>query len=167
VAEADPPTLIAVDPASALALEALRAYWADILGRYWQRPATPAEVALVLEEEPSDDLILPHGHLVVAVARRQAVGCGGLRLGGGDAAELTRIHVAPALRRHGLGTRIVTHLEQQAIAHGKSRLRLDVRSDLVEARDMYVRLGYREVPRFNDHRYVAHWFEKPLCRASG
>jgi len=41
-------------------------------------------------------------------------------------------------------------------------MRLDVRSDLIEARAMYARLGYREVPRFNDHPYVGHWFEKRL-----
>jgi len=36
-------------------------------------------------------------------------------------------------------------------------MRLDVRSDLIEARAMYARLGYRERPRFNDHPYVEHW----------
>ena len=41
-------------------------------------------------------------------------------------------------------------------------MRQDVRSDLVEARAMYARLGYREVPPFNDHPYVEHWFEKRL-----
>ena len=41
-------------------------------------------------------------------------------------------------------------------------MRLDVRSDLVEARAMYARLGYRGVPAFNDRAYVEHWFEKRL-----
>lgn len=61
-----------------------------------------------------------------------------------------------------MGTRIVQHLEQLAIAHRKRRMRLDVRSDPIEARAMYTGLGYHEVPRFNDHRYVEHWFEKHL-----
>lgn len=28
---------------------------------------------------------------------------------------------------------------------------------------MYARLGYREVPCFNEHPYVEHWFEKRLA----
>ncbi len=28
---------------------------------------------------------------------------------------------------------------------------------------MYARLGYREGPRFNEHPYVEHWFEKRLA----
>lgn len=39
---------------------------------------------------------------------------------------------------------------------------LDVRTDLIEAPAMYTRLGYHEVPRFNNHCYVEHWFEKSL-----
>jgi ribosomal protein S18 acetylase RimI-like enzyme len=155
-------SLITVDPTSALAQQALRSYWEDIVSRYRRRPATPQEVARVLREEPSDDLNLPHGLLVVAVAHRQTVGCGGVRLHPDDVAELTRIHVAVPFRRCGVGTHIVRHLEQRAIAHRKRRMRLDVRSDLIEARAMYRRLGYHEVPRFNDHRYVEHWFEKHL-----
>ena len=41
-------------------------------------------------------------------------------------------------------------------------MRLDVRSDLMEARTMYARLGHREVPQFNEHAYVEHRFEKTL-----
>ncbi len=41
-------------------------------------------------------------------------------------------------------------LEHLAYQHGRSRLRLDTRSDLVEARRLYERLGYREVPPFNE-----------------
>jgi hypothetical protein len=46
-------------------------------------------------------------------------------------------------------------------------MRLDVRGDLVEARAMYAQLGYREVPRFNEHPYVEHWFEKRLAVYGG
>jgi len=33
---------------------------------------------------------------------------------------------------------------------------------LVEARRLYARLGYREVPPFNAGQYAEHWFEKTL-----
>jgi ribosomal protein S18 acetylase RimI-like enzyme len=151
-----------VEPASVLAQQALRSYWEDIVGRYWRRTATAAEVDLALRECPSDDLIPPDGLLVVAVAEHQPVGCGGVRLLADGTAELTRIHVALPFRRRGLGARIVEHLEHHALAQGKLQIRLDVRGDLIEARAMYAQLGYREVPRFNDHPYVEHWFEKRL-----
>ena len=155
-------TLTTVDPSSVLGQQVLRSYWEDIVGRYCGRQATAAEVSSAFREAPSDDLMLPSGLLVVAVDGRQPVGCGGIRLLRDGLAELTRIHVEVPFRRCGLGTRIVQHLERQAVAHEKNRMRLDVRGDLVEARAMYARLGYREVPRFNDHPYVEHWFEKQL-----
>jgi ribosomal protein S18 acetylase RimI-like enzyme len=152
-----------VDPSSELGQQALRSYWEDIVGRYWRRPATAAEIDAVLRDEPSNDLILPFGLLVVAVGDGEPVGCGGVKFLPDGIAELTRIHVAAPLRRRGLGARIVAHLERQAYDHGRIRMRLDVRGDLVEARAMYAQLGYREVPRFNEHLYVEHWFEKRLA----
>lgn len=50
------------------------------------------------------------------------------------------------------------------VGAGRSRLRLDTRGDLVEARRLYERLGYREVPPFNAGRYAEHWLEKTLTR---
>jgi ribosomal protein S18 acetylase RimI-like enzyme len=157
------PTLITVDPSSEVGHQALRSYWEDIVGRYWRRPATATEIDAVLGDETSNDLILPSGLLVAAVTEREPVGCGGVRFLPDGIAELTRIHVAVPVRRRGLGARIVQHLERQAFDHGRSRVRLDVRGDLVEARAMYARLGYREVPSFNEHPYVEHWFEKSLA----
>jgi hypothetical protein len=46
--------------------------------------------------------------------------------------------------------------------HGLHTVRLDTRDDLVEARRLYARLGYREVDAFNDGPYAEHWFRKDL-----
>ena len=43
-------------------------------------------------------------------------------------------------------------------------LRLDTRSDLVEARGLYAALGYQEVPAFDGGPYAEHWFTKTLTR---
>ena len=48
------------------------------------------------------------------------------------------------------------HARERAL----SALRLDTRSDLVEARGLYKRLGYQEVPAFNAGPYADHWFAK-------
>lgn len=66
------------------------------------------------------------------------------------------------MRRHGLGALIVKRLEQHAVEQGRTRIRLDTRSDLTEAQALYAGLGYREVAPFNDSPYADHWFEKQL-----
>lgn len=56
-------------------------------------------------------------------------------------------------------------IERLADQHGRSRLGLDTRSDLVEARRLYERLGYREVPPFNAGRYAEHSLEQTVTRS--
>jgi ribosomal protein S18 acetylase RimI-like enzyme len=155
-------TLSAADPSSALGARVLRAYMDDVASRYWGRPATSAEVDQALREAPSDDLVLPAGLFIVATVEGEAAGCGGVRFLADGVAELTRVWVAPAMRRHGLGLLMVTHLEERAIEHRRRVMRLDTRGDLTEARALYARLGYHEVDPFNDEPYAEHWFEKAL-----
>ena len=70
--------------------------------------------------------------------------------------------MAPAARRRGLGASLVTEVERLAREHGARTLRLDTRADLVEARRLYSRLGFGEVPAFNRGPYAEHWFAKTL-----
>lgn len=115
-----------------------------------------------MREDPSDDLAPPTGLLVIARAGDEPVGCGGIRLLAGGIAELTRVYVTAVERRHGVAARIVRHLERHAIEQGRNLIRLDTRTDLVEARALYARLGYREIAPFNSAPYAEHWFEKRL-----
>jgi len=164
VSLADPPTTLAqVSPTAPVAREALRAFMEDVVSRYHGRPATAAETEAALREAPSDDLEPPGGLLVVALRERNVLGCAGLRLLPGDLAEVTRVHVAVTARRAGVGTALMHELERLARARGCTRLRLDTRSDLVEARRLYARLGYREGPAFNAGTHAEHWFEKRLA----
>ncbi|WP_329100369.1 GNAT family N-acetyltransferase [Micromonospora sp. NBC_01699] len=140
----------------------LRAYYHDIVGRYHGREATTAEVDSVLVEEPSDDLTPPGGLFWVVTDGAVAVGCAGLRLLSAGVGEVTRVFVAAAARRRGIGSLLLTEVETAARDRGLSRLRLDTRHDLVEARRLYNRHGYAEVEPFNDSPYAAHWFVKPL-----
>jgi ribosomal protein S18 acetylase RimI-like enzyme len=55
-------------------------------------------------------------------------------------------------------------LETVARKRGITRLELDTRDDLVEARRLYERRGFEEVPAFNAGRYAQHWFVKTLER---
>lgn len=58
-------------------------------------------------------------------------------------------------------------LEKLARAEGLRTLRLDTRTDLVEARGLYAALGYLEVPAFNNGQYAEHWFAKDLRATPG
>ena len=141
----------------------LRSYFDDIVSRYYGRRATEAEIDRTMMEEPSDDLTPPGGLFWVATVDRVAVGCVGLRLIPGGVGEVTRMFVVADVRRSGVGSRLLTELEHAAQARGLSRLRLDTRQDLVEARRLYDRHGYREVPAFNASPYAAHWLAKDLA----
>lgn len=149
-------------PRSTAAQEALRAYLDDLASRYYGRPASPAEIDAALREDPSDDLALPFGLLLVARERGRVIGCAGLRLLPDRLGEVKRVFVAPAARGRGLGRRLVLEVERHARQHAITVLRLDTRADLIEARTLYSSLGYREVPAFNAGRYAEHWFAKEL-----
>jgi ribosomal protein S18 acetylase RimI-like enzyme len=140
----------------------IRAYFTDIVGRYHSRPADAAEVEAALSGAPSADLQGPTGVFVVAQLAGAAAGCGGMRIVDAATGELTRIYVEPAARGLGVGELIVRRLEVLAAEAGLTRLRLDTRSDLVEARRLYARLGYVEGSRHNDDPYAEHWFAKTL-----
>lgn len=154
---------------SAAASAALRAYVADIVSRYHRRPATPDEVRNGLAGSPSDDLAPPRGAFLLARAGGlggEVAGCVGVRLPvartAAPYAELKRLWVRSDARGTGLGRRLVEAAEEAAAGLGARALRLDTRSDLVEARRLYARLGYAEIAAYNDNPYAEHFFEKQL-----
>ena len=141
----------------------LRRYYTELVSRYHGRPTDDAEVSAVLAEEPSDDLTPPTGEFAVARLDGRPVGCAGVRVAGPGTTELTRVYVAPEARRRGVAAALVAAAEELAReAFGAGLMRLDTRHDLVEARALYARLGYREVPAFNNSPYAHYWFAKPL-----
>lgn len=139
-----------------------RAYYAEVAGRYWERPATEAEVDQGMLDDPADGLVPPTGCFVVGRLGGRPRACGGIRLLDPATAELTRVYVDPRARGTGGGAALLAALEEAARALGAGRVRLDTRSDLVEARALYARHGYREIPAYNSGPYAQHWFEKLL-----
>jgi GNAT superfamily N-acetyltransferase len=157
-----PVTISIASPDADDARRVLRAYFADLVSRYHGRPAIDEEIDAALAEEPSDDLTLPRGLFLLAHGDQEVIGCGGLRLLPAGLGEVTRLFVAPGARRQGLGALLLDELEGAARGRGLSRLRLDTRGDLVEARRLYCRQGYTEVPPFSAGPYADHWFAKAL-----
>lgn len=108
------------------------------------------------------ELTLPAGLLLMATLHTEPVGCGGLKLHGAEPAEIKRMWVSPEARGLGLGRRLLTELEREAIAHSAPAVRLETNRNLTEAIALYRAAGYREVPAFNTEPYAHHWFEKSL-----
>ncbi|PPL15172.1 GNAT family N-acetyltransferase [Microterricola pindariensis] len=173
------PVLIAVESPFSDDARAISArYVDDLITRYHGRPATAAEIADVDASYPGERLQEPHGLLLLARRGRSVLGCAGMRFVAEDAVpgaegeevapqrvgEVTRVFVDAAARGLGLGRLLMGELEVQARAQGLSALRLDTRSDLVEARRLYAAVGYAEVAPHNDDPYADHWFRKKLGR---
>jgi ribosomal protein S18 acetylase RimI-like enzyme len=159
-------TIVLTSPDDRQAKDLLRAYFVDIASRYYGRAATDSEIDQVLLEQSSDDLTGESGFLLLALDD-QGVGiaCAGVRVVHGTVpvvGEVTRVFVSERGRGQGLGTDLLAHIEQHSAARGLARLRLDVRSDLVEAQRLYLRSGYHPVPAFNDSPWAGHWFQKDL-----
>ncbi|RMB77771.1 GNAT family N-acetyltransferase [Rhodococcus sp. SBT000017] len=155
-------TFAVVHPASEPASEILFRYYADVVGRFHGREASDDEVLRAMIDEPSDDLTGNSGLLVVAYVGVDVVGCGGIRFVSDDTAELTRLFVDASARGSGVGVSIVEFLEGFVQQSNRTKIRLDTRADLVEARRLYSKLGYREVPAFNAEPYAEVWLEKRL-----
>ncbi len=138
------------DPDSSSAKAIMRDYLNDVVGSYHGRALTLADLESAIREFPNDDLREPAGLLWVAKLDGQPVGCVGLRLLPDRIGEVTRMFTATHVRRQGLGTRLMAKLDLEAQRRQLRCLQLDTRSDLTEARALYSKLGFSEVPAFNE-----------------
>jgi len=140
-----------------------RDYYDEVASRYWGRPATAAEIDEGLADDGVEQLTPPTGQFVVGRYEGKPAGCAGLLLTDVRTADLTRVYVRPEFRSTGGGGLLLAAIEEAARALGVCQVRLDTRNDLVEARGLYTKHGYLEVPAFNQGRpYAEHWFAKEL-----
>lgn len=107
----------------------------------------------------------PKGWFVVARLDGRPVGCGALKKLEPGAGEIKRVWTAQPARGKGVARAIMAFLESIAADEGLAVVRLDTNRSLVEARTMYLRMGYREIAPYNDNPYADHWFEKTLPAA--
>ncbi|MFE2086278.1 GNAT family N-acetyltransferase [Streptomyces sp. NPDC059460] len=139
-----------------------RDYYDEVASRYWQRPATAEEIDEGLSGDGADLLTGPTGAFVVGRFDGKPASCAGLLVVDADTAELTRVFVRTEFRGTGGGGLLLAAVESAARAFGVRQIRLDTRNDLVEARGLYAKHGYREVPAFHRRQYAEHWFAKEL-----
>ncbi|MFB7845031.1 GNAT family N-acetyltransferase [Microbacterium sp. NPDC056052] len=148
-------------PGTADADGIVRIYLTEVVSRYHGRPATDGELDLVLADEPYDDLQGDTGILLLTRDGGDVVASAGARFVGDDA-ELTKVFTMPAARGRGVSRRLILALEEDARGRGIHALRLNTRSDLVEACAMYESLGFRSVEAFNAEPYADRWYRKDL-----
>ncbi|MFC7884204.1 GNAT family N-acetyltransferase [Streptomyces sp. NPDC057376] len=145
-----------------------RAYYTEVSDRWYLlhegRPTDPGELEREIAAESGADLAPPGGRLLVARYGGEAAGTAGVRLLDARTAELKRVFLYERMRGRGGAALLVRAAEDAARALGASRMVLDTRGDLVEARALYARLGYAETEPYNDGPYAEHWFAKPLPR---
>ncbi|MCO6004481.1 GNAT family N-acetyltransferase [Actinoallomurus purpureus] len=154
---------LAPEPVESLgAIRLRREYYADVAGRYWKRPVTSAEVDKGLAGDGAELLTPPTGQFVVGRHGGEAAACGGILMLDAGTAELTRVYLRPAFRgRKGAGL-LLEFLEEEARLLGARRMVLNTRLDLVEARSLYVRHGYAEIPAYCTGPYVEICYGKDL-----
>jgi DNA-binding MarR family transcriptional regulator/GNAT superfamily N-acetyltransferase len=145
------------DPASTAARLCIGSYFTELDTRFDAGFDPSLSISADVEE-----LTEPAGLLLVARLRGEPIGCGALKLHGGEPAEIKRMWVAATARGLGVGRRILGELEQRAREHGVGLVRLETNRSLREATSLYRSAGYVEVAAFNAEPYAHHWFEKRL-----
>jgi len=153
-------------PDSPVAAALWRAYYTEVSDRYYLlhegRRTDPGELEREIAAQTWDELRPPKGQLLVARLAGEPAGTAGVRLRDAETAELKRVFVQEAMRGKGGAPLLVRAAEEAARTMGASRMILDTRSDLAEARALYARLGYTETAPHNDDVYAEHWFTKDL-----
>ncbi|WP_327299774.1 MULTISPECIES: GNAT family N-acetyltransferase [unclassified Streptomyces] len=139
-----------------------RSYYDEVASRYWRRPATEQEIDDGLAVDGVEQLAFPTGEFLVGRHEGKPASCGGVLLLDPATAELTRIYTRPGQRGTGGGKILLGTLEDAARRLGATRMVLNTRLDLVEARGLYVRQGYREIPAYTTGPYMEIWYGKGL-----
>jgi len=148
-------TIEPADPAGADARLCIEAYFRELEQRF-EAGFDPARTTSADPEE----LVPPAGLFLIARLDGRPAGCGALKVKGRRLGEIKRMWVAPDARGLGIAQRLLGAIEEHAVKMGLDTLQLDTNRALKEARALYARNGYREIPRYNDNPYAHHWFEK-------
>ncbi|MGW5418936.1 GNAT family N-acetyltransferase [Streptomyces sp. NPDC003943] len=149
-----------VDTPDATALR--RDYYGDVAGRYFGRVLSEDEYDDDMIDDGLEELAPPSGAFLVGRHDGEPAACGGVVLLDAERAELTRVFIRPAFRGKGGADLLMRGLEDAARELGARRMVLNTRLDLVEARALYTRNGYAEIPAYCTGPYMEIWYGKEL-----
>jgi GNAT superfamily N-acetyltransferase len=112
-------------------------------------PDDDATAFRTLNEEwisnPAHSILLKGGHIFMAYAGSEAVGCVALIPMQDGVYELSKMAVSPHLRGRGLGRRLLQHAIAQARSVGARSLFLGSNTRLKDAIHLYESVGFRHV----------------------
>ncbi|MEO8297378.1 MAG: GNAT family N-acetyltransferase [Burkholderiales bacterium] len=117
------------------------------------------------------EYVAPQGLLLLALVDGEVAGCGAYRqladVDYPDACEMKRLYVRRAFRRFGLGRRLAQTLIDRAREAGYSTMLLDTLDDMEAARELYVTLGFSNVPPYYFNPIPgAHYLKADLLSSS-
>lgn len=95
--------------------------------------------------DPVDSILLKGGHILMAYAAAEAVGCVALIPMPDGVYELSKMAVSPHLRGRGVGRRLLQHAITQARSIGGKSLFLGSNTRLKNAVHLYESVGFRHV----------------------
>lgn len=148
------------------ALALLREYYVDLSDRYYRhhfgRDSTATEIEEGLADSPSDALAPPTGVFLIGHCNGEPAACVGLKVLDDHTVELKRLFIRHAHRGTGGAARLLAAAEDATRDLGATRIVLNTRLDLVEARGLYVKHGYVGIPAVRDEQYAEVWYGKDL-----
>jgi len=101
-------------------------------------------------------LLRPPQALYLAEVDGRPAGTGGLKEVGPGTAEVKRMYVDPAFRRHGVARAVLRRLIDDARAAGYGALRLETTVWMVEAHALYRSCGFVDAAPFPDPEFGCH-----------
>ncbi|MGN6790674.1 MAG: GNAT family N-acetyltransferase [Rhodanobacteraceae bacterium] len=126
-------------------VRALFREYAEAIGTDLEYQGFSAELAAL-----PDPYVPPRGALLIARVGGAVAGCVGLRPIDEGMGEMKRLYVRPAWRKSGLGRHLVQAVIDAARRAAYRELRLDTLPSMAAAQALYCRLGFAEIPPYND-----------------
>jgi putative acetyltransferase len=93
----------------------------------------------------------PDGTLLITWFGDEAVGCGAVRKIAEHCCEMKRLYVRPNFRRLGIGRALAIALIEAAEIAGYDEMRLDTLRRLEAAVELYISLGFKEIPPYYEN----------------
>jgi len=91
---------------------------------------------------------IPKGCLLLAYFEGKLAGCVGLRYFENEICEMKRLYVRPEFRRKKIGLELSKSIINKATKLGYKYMRLDTLPFMKEAINLYLSLGFKEIPPY-------------------
>jgi GNAT superfamily N-acetyltransferase len=100
----------------------------------------------VVLDDPVGHIIEPGGHIFIAVADEEPVGCCALKFMEPGVFEVAKMAVRERLRGYGIGRQVLEYAIAQGRRLGAKRLYLETNNSLQNAVHLYESVGFRHLP---------------------